>query len=136
MTYLYMGKEKRGCLLLQVSLRMYQQRNHCDFSDVSFPAILAIRLAVSWNSSLRWVHDWAMYILGLCSSWGTSRICPAWSPSEHLLTPLCPHLGPRLKPNHPEEVVYSLNDSCSHFTQRLFPPKVPQRHTRIISYST
>ncbi len=28
-----------------------------------------------------------MYILGLYSSWGTSRICPAWSPSEHLLTP-------------------------------------------------
>ncbi len=26
-----------------------------------------------------------MYILGLFSSWGTSRICPAWSPSEHQL---------------------------------------------------
>jgi hypothetical protein len=33
---------------------------------------------------------------------------------------------------HPEEVVYSLNDSCSHFTQRLFPPKVPQQHTETI----
>jgi hypothetical protein len=28
-----------------------------------------------------------MYVLGLSSSWGTSRICPAWSPSEHQLTP-------------------------------------------------
>jgi hypothetical protein len=49
----------------------------------------------------------------------------------------CPHLGgPRQKPRRPEEVVYSPNDSCSHFTQCLFPPKVPQQHTRIISYST
>jgi hypothetical protein len=46
---------------------------------------------------------------------------------------LCPHLGvPRPKPCHPEEVVYSLNDSCSHFTQRLFPPIVPQQHTETI----
>ncbi len=46
---------------------------------------------------------------------------------------LCPHLGgPRPKPRHPEEVVYSLNDSCSHLTQRLFPPKVPQQHTETI----
>jgi hypothetical protein len=40
--------------------------------------------------------------------------------------------GPRPKPRHPEDVVYSLNDSCSHFTQRLFPPKVPQQQTEII----
>jgi hypothetical protein len=38
---------------------------------------------------------------------------------------LCPHLGPRLKPRRPGEVVYSPNDSCSHFTQRLFPLYVP-----------
>ncbi len=71
-----------------------------------------------------------MYILGLSSSWGTSRIYPAWSPSEHQLTPaLSPIWGPRPKPSHPEEVVYSPNGSCSHFTQRLFPPKLPQQHT-------
>ncbi len=71
-----------------------------------------------------------MYILGLSPSWGTSRICPAWSPSEHQLTPaLSPIWGPCPKPRHPEEVVYSLNDSCSHFTQCLFPPKLPQQHT-------
>ncbi len=78
-----------------------------------------------------------MYILGLCVSWGTSRICPAWSPSEHQLAPaLSPFGGPRPKPRRPEEVVYNPNDSCSHFTQHLFPPKVPQQHTRTISYST
>jgi hypothetical protein len=45
---------------------------------------------------------------------------------------LCPHLGgPRPKPRRPEEVVYSPNDSCSHFSQRLFPLKVSQQHTKI-----
>ncbi len=64
---------------------------------------------------------WAMHILGLFSTWGTSRICPAWFPSEYQLAPaLSPIWGPRPKPCRPKEVVYSLNDSCSHFTQRLF----------------
>jgi hypothetical protein len=75
---------------------------------------------------------WAMYILGLSSSWGTSRIHPAWSPCEHQMTPvLSPIWGPHPKPRRPEEVevVYSPNDSCSHFTQRFFPPKLPQQHT-------
>jgi hypothetical protein len=61
-----------------------------------------------------------MYILGLSSSWGTSRICPAWSLSEHQLTPsLSPIWGLRPKPSRPEEVVSIPNDSCSHFTQRF-----------------
>jgi hypothetical protein len=78
-------------------------------------------------SSLRLVH----YLNngGLSSSWGTSWIRPAWSPFEHQLTPaLSPIWGPRPKPRRPEEVVYSPNYSCSHFTQRLFPPKLPQQH--------
>ncbi len=80
---------------------------------------------------------WAMYILGLFSSWGTWRICPAWSPSEHQLAPaLSPIWGPRPKPRRLEEVVYSPNDSSSHFIQRLFPPKLPQQHTWTISYDT
>ncbi len=78
-----------------------------------------------------------MYILGLSSSCGTSRICPAWSPSEHQLTlALSPLWGPRPKPRRPEEVVYSPNDSCSHFTQCLFPPKLPQQHICTTSYDT
>jgi hypothetical protein len=44
--------------------------------------------------------------------------------------------GPRPKPRRPEEVVYSLNESCSHFTQCLFPPKLRQQHIQIISYGT
>jgi hypothetical protein len=71
-----------------------------------------------------------MYILGLSSSWGTREYVQHWSPFEHQLTPaLSPIRGPRPKPCRPKEVVYSPNDSCSHFTQRLFPRKLPQQHT-------
>ncbi len=71
-----------------------------------------------------------MYILGLSPSWGTSRICPAWSPSEHQLTPaLSPIWGPHPKPRRTEEVVYSPYDSCSHFTQRLLPPNFLATYT-------
>ncbi len=80
---------------------------------------------------------WAMYILRLSSSWGTSQICPTWSPSEHQLAPaLSPIWGPRPKPRRPEQVVNSPNDSRSHFTQHLFPPKLPKQHTWITSYGT
>ncbi len=47
-----------------------------------------------------------------------------------------PNWGPRPKPRRPEEVVYIPNDSCSHFTQRLFPPKLPQQHTCTAYYDT
>ncbi len=48
-----------------------------------------------------------------------------------------PQCGARIpKPRCLEEVVYSPNDSCSHFTQRLFPPKLPQQHTWTVSYDT
>jgi hypothetical protein len=78
-----------------------------------------------------------MHVLGLLSSGGTSQICPAWSPSKHQLTPaLSPIWGPRAKPCRPEEVVYSPNDICSHFTQRLFRPRLPQQHTCNIPYYT
>jgi hypothetical protein len=90
---------------------------------------------MNWNSFTICTQFGQCTYLGC--SWGTSRIRPSWSPSEHLLTPaLSPFGGLRPKPRNPEEVVYSPNDSCSHFTQRLFPPKVPHQHSGIISYST
>ncbi len=55
-----------------------------------------------------------------------SSIIPFWASTDSGFVPIW---GPRLKPRRPEEVVYSLNDSCSHFTQRLFPPKLSQQHT-------
>jgi hypothetical protein len=66
-----------------------------------------------------------MYILGLRSSWGTSRVRPSWFPSGHIYwLRLCPHSGERTVRSRPcpEDAVYSLNDSSSYFTQRLFPP--------------
>ncbi len=69
-------------------------------------------------------HVSRMYILGLRSSWGTSRVHSSWSPSDHILTPaLSPFWGAPVRSHAcPEDAVYSLNDSCSCFIQRLFPP--------------
>ncbi len=65
-------------------------------------------------------------ILGLQSSWGTSRARPAWSPSGHVLTPALSSFRGTHARSHapPEEVVYSLNDSCPHFTN-AFPSNCP-----------
>ncbi len=82
-----------------------------------------------------------MYILGLCSSCGTSQICPAWSSSEHLLAPALSPFGARVRSHAVqrrllEEVVYILNDRCSHFTQRLFPLRVPQHTSLLLTVNT
>jgi hypothetical protein len=51
-------------------------------------------------------------------------------PSGTILTPsLSPFRGTQARSHAPpEEVVYSINNSCSHFTQCLFPPTVPCKH--------
>ncbi len=94
-------------------------------------ASLATSMLVSGQKHLFTIMHmyWVMYILGLRSSWGTLRVRPWWSPSGHILTPaLSPFRGAPVRSHAcPEEVVYSLNDSCSHFTQRLFPPNVPHQ---------
>ncbi len=65
-------------------------------------------------------------------------MCPAWSPCEHQLTlALSPIWGPASEATpsaggylqSSQEAIYSLNDSCSYFTQCLFPPKLPRQHT-------
>ncbi len=69
-------------------------------------------------------HVLRMYILGLRSSWGTSRVRPSWSLFGHILTPaLSPFWGAPVR-SHAclEDAVHSLNDSWSCFTQHLFPP--------------
>jgi hypothetical protein len=53
-----------------------------------------------------------------------SSIVPFWASTDSGSVPIWDFP----KPRRPEEIVNILNDSCSHFTQRLFPPKVPQ-HT-------
>jgi hypothetical protein len=69
------------------------------------------------------VHTWAISFLRHLANMSSMV------PSEHQLTPaLSPLWGPRPKPRRLEEVVYSLNDSCSHFNHRLFLPKLPQQY--------
>jgi hypothetical protein len=76
------------------------------------------------------VHTWAMFFLRHLAN--MSCMVSFWASTGSGFVHIC---GPRTEPRRPEEVVNSLNDSCSHFTQRLFPPKLPQQHTWIISYS-
>ncbi len=92
---------------------------------------LAVNSSLIFIHYLSNVHTWAIFFL-----WHLANMS-AWSPSEHQLTPaLSPIWGLRPKPRRPEEVVYSLKDSCSHFTQRLFPPKLPWQRTCTIPYYT
>ncbi len=77
----------------------------------------------TWLSN---VHTWAIFFLWHLTN--MSCMVPFWASTDSGSVPIW---GPRLKPCRPEEVVYILNDSCSHFTQRLFPPRVPQ-HTQIL----
>ncbi len=76
-----------------------------------------------------------MYILGFRSSWGTSRVCPAWSPSGHILTQaLSPFWGAPVGSHAcPEDAVYSFNDSCSNFTN-VFSVWVLLTNVQRISY--
>ncbi len=93
-------------------------------------------LPVSENSSLQRVHEWACTYLGYVLLEALREYVLHGPLLSINWLRLCPLGGLRPNPRRPEEIVYSPNDSCSHFTQRLFPPKVPQQHTRIISYST
>jgi hypothetical protein len=100
--------------------------------------MLVVRSPFSYNYSLHFahylsdVHTWATFFLRHLAN--MSCMVPFWASTGSGFVPVwgdpCP------KPCCPAEVVYSLNDSCSHLTQCLFPPKLPQQHTRLISYST
>ncbi len=80
-----------------------------------------LRFLFTINTWLNNVHTWAMSFLWHLAN--MSCMVPFWASTDSGSVPIW---GPRPKPRRPEEVVYILNDSCSHFTQRLFPPRVPQ----------
>ncbi len=64
---------------------------------------------------------WVMYILGLCSSWGTSRICPSWSPSEHLLAPaLSPFGGARVRSHAIQRRLFIVLMTAAHISPNVF----------------
>jgi hypothetical protein len=72
------------------------------------------------NSSLHSHIIWAMYILGLSSSWGTSRICPAWSPSEHQLAPaLSPIWG--IRSHAVRRRLFIVLMTAAHISPNVFP---------------
>jgi hypothetical protein len=62
-----------------------------------------------------------MYILGLCSSWGTSQICPSWSPSEHLLAPaLSPFGEPRVQSHAIQKRLFIVFMTAAHISPNIF----------------
>ncbi len=93
---------------------LHLQQKH--ILNVGFPMSIFVKGRL--NISLQTYFYWSLQILGLRFSWGTSRARPAWSPPGRVLTPaLSPFWGTHARSYAPpEEVVYSLNDSCSHFT--------------------
>jgi hypothetical protein len=102
---------------------------------VGLPAMLVIRLKFLFTITHMF---WVMYILGLRSSWGTSRVRPSWSPSEHLMTPaLSPFRGARVRSHaYPEEIVYSLM-TAAHISPNVFSLQMFLSNVQWIShYST
>ncbi len=77
----------------------------------------------TWLSN---VHTWAIFFLWHLAN--MSCMVPFWASTDSGSVPIW---GPLPKPSRPEEVVFILNDSCSHFTQHLFPLRVPQHTQRL-----
>jgi hypothetical protein len=61
-----------------------------------------------------------MYILGLYSSWGTSRVCPAWSSSEHLLTPALSPFGARVRSHAVRRRLFIFLMTAAHISPNVF----------------
>jgi hypothetical protein len=67
------------------------------------------------------INMWlSMYILGLCSSCGTSQICPAWSPSEHLLTPALSPFGARIRSHAVRRRLFISLVTAAHISPNVF----------------
>ncbi len=77
-----------------------------------------------------------MYILGLSPSWGTSRICQAWSPSEHQLTPSLSPIGDRVRSHTVRRRLFIFLMTAAHISPNVFPPEPPQQHTCTAYYDT
>jgi hypothetical protein len=70
---------------------------------------------------------WSLYILGLRSSWGTSRACPAWSPPGYILTPaLSPFFRiPTLEAMLPQRRLFIVLMRAAHISPTSFPSNCP-----------
>jgi hypothetical protein len=122
-----MGRDKRSfccCKKLVHTLAMQSS----GFLDVNFLSntcnmVNKLKFLFLINTWLSIVHTWAMFSLWHLAN--MSCMVPFWASTDSSSVPIW---GPRPKPRRPEEVVYILNDSCSHFTQHLFPPRVLSTH--------
>ncbi len=85
-----------------------------------FSAVFAYIRPMNQDSSLWLARDWAMYILGLYSSWGSSWICPAWSPSEHLLTPALSPFGAGVRSHAVQRRLFIFLMTAAHISPNVF----------------
>jgi hypothetical protein len=72
------------------------------------------------NSSLHMHIIWAMYILGLSSAWGTSQICPAWSPFEHQLAPALSPIWGRVRSHAVRRRLLIVLMTAAHISPNVF----------------
>jgi hypothetical protein len=61
-----------------------------------------------------------MYILGLCSSCGTSRMYLAWFPSEHQLTPALSPFGARVRSHAVRRRLFIVLMTAAHISPNFF----------------
>ncbi len=97
---------------ININLKCWSSSNACN----------QVEIPLYYNAHvLSNVHTWASFFLRHLAS--TSFMVPFWASTDSGSVPIS---GSRVRSHDcPEEVVYRLNDSCSHFTQRLFPLNVP-----------
>ncbi len=81
------GKGHEDILLLQVSLRIYQQCNHCDFSDVNFLSNTCnrtgnkLKFLFMISTPLSNVHNWAIFFLKHLAN--MSCMVPFWASTDY-----------------------------------------------------
>ncbi len=120
--HIYMGKgfqEAICCLVTGCCIT-------CEYRDVNSLVTLrkggiGFRILFYTHPLLCNVNTWAISFLRHLAN--IFSMVPFWASTDSDFVPIW---GPRPKLCRPEEIIYSPNDSCSHFTQRLFPPKLPR----------
>jgi hypothetical protein len=70
--------------------------------------------------SCLWSIPLAMYILGPSPSWGTSRMCPAWSPSGHQLTLSLSPIGARIRSHAVRRRLFIFLMTAAHISLNIF----------------
>ncbi len=63
-------------------------------------------------------------VLGLSPSWGTSRICRAWSPSEHQLTPSLSPIGARVRSHAIWRRLFIFLMTATHISPNVFSLRI------------